>query len=117
MAKKAKAKAAAANAASASGGPDASEPVEPAKPLETVSESNRKHLEKLEQSLQTILGHHLFQNIMHESPPEIVKTAEAHEGGMQAWFPKCLHPLTWPHYVLVLFWGNTFSVKVRPAIN
>jgi len=61
-------------------------PVQEAKALEMVQEVNREHLQKLEGSIQTILSHPLFSNIMHESPLKIDKTAGASEAGMRAWF-------------------------------
>ncbi|CAK8988121.1 unnamed protein product [Durusdinium trenchii] len=63
-------------------------PVQEAKALEMVQEVNREHLQKLEGSIQTILSHPLFSNIMHESPLKIDKTAGASEAGMRApWDP------------------------------
>eukprot|EP00435_Cladocopium_sp_Y103_P066752 s1005_g29.t1 len=82
--------------AAAAANPDAAaaEPNVMAKPLQIVEDVNGQHLQKLEDSIQTVLGHHLFQNIMHETPLKIDKDASAHECGMQAGFVEQMPFLT-----------------------
>jgi hypothetical protein len=73
-------------AAAAANPAPAAEPNVMAKPLQVVEDANVQHLQKLEDAIQTVTGHHVFQNIMHESPPKIDKDAQSHEAGMQAGF-------------------------------
>ena len=59
-------------------------PVAAGKTLEVVKDANGKHLQRVETAMQLILGHPLFANIMHETPPKIDKDAETSKAGMQA---------------------------------